>query len=93
MVHVSVFKTCLNILLLVTLTYWSFGGDEQTELGIIKIWSSNFCGVCVCWGWGAVSQNKQVILKVDKYMETTSAMFPGFLLQPRAPAVFVGFVF
>ena len=47
MVNVSVFKTCLKILLLVTLTYWSFGGDEQTELGIIKIWSSNFVGVCV----------------------------------------------
>lgn len=40
--------------------------------------------------WGVVcevgvgSQNKPVILKVDKYMETTSGLFPQFLLrEPR----------
>lgn len=58
MVNVSVFKKRLKIPLLVTLTYWSFRGDEQTELGIIKIWSSMFC---VGRGEGGGSQNKPVI--------------------------------
>lgn len=58
MVNVSVFKTCLKIPLLVTLTYWSFWGDEQTELGIIKMWSSIFCGVSAGGGGGGW-QSKQ----------------------------------
>lgn len=44
MKNVTVFKTCLKILLSVTLTHSSSRDDEQTELRIIKIWGiSPFC--------------------------------------------------